>query len=48
MYEYVTEIVIHRADDVALAAATIARAGAIPMLEDARVNARRWLGDRTP
>lgn len=43
-YNFVTEIVIHKSEDVALAAAIVARVGAIPMLEDSSLNAKRCLG----
>jgi hypothetical protein len=43
-YNFVTEIVIHKSEDVALAAAIVARVGAVPMLEDSSLNAKRCLG----
>lgn len=43
-YGHVTEVVVHDAADLEHAAAVVARAGATPVLEDAKVNARRALG----
>ena len=43
-YGYVTEVIVHHADDVAYGAALVARAGAIPMLEDCSADAQRGLG----
>lgn len=41
---HVTEVVVHASDDVAEAAAVIARAGATPMLEDGALDTRRSIG----
>lgn len=41
---YMTEIVVYDAQDVAHVAARIARAGAVPVLEDPTVDAKRGLG----
>ena len=43
-YGHVTEVVVHDVGDLEHAAAVVARAGATPVLEDAKVNARRALG----
>lgn len=41
---FVTEVVVHRADDVAWASATLARAGAVPILENGNNSMRRSIG----
>lgn len=43
-YKYVTEVTVRLPDDVATVCARVARAGAVPMLEDASVCAERDLG----
>lgn len=43
-YGYVTEVIVHDPDDVAYAAAVIARTGATPMFEDEALNAKRCIG----
>lgn len=43
-HKYVTEVVVHRGENVARVAACIARSGATPMLEDSRLNTKRSLG----
>jgi len=40
----VTEVVVHDAEMLAFVAAKVARAGATPVLEDPRVDARRGIG----
>ena len=39
-----TEVVVHDAEMLAFVAAKVARAGATPVLEDPRVDARRGIG----